>query len=51
MNSDMLQIPVKVGDIVWAYDVLNDMKVPLIVMEVYEDNTWKGNIAWTWGMA
>ena len=51
MNSDMLQVPVKLGDIVWAFDVLDDMKVPLVVVKLFEDGSWNGSIAWTWALA
>ena len=51
MNSDKAICPPKLGDIVWTFDVDSDMKVPLEVVKLYEDGTWDGAIAWTWGVA
>ena len=53
MTSDISTTPppVKLGDLVWVFDVLSDMKVPLKVKTVYEDGTWDGTVAWTWGWA
>ncbi len=43
--------PVHVGELVWGFDVDSQMKVPLTVTKVYEDGTWDGKVAWTWGWA
>ena len=52
MTSDArVSIDMKPGDIVWAFDVLSDMKIPLEVLRVYEDGSWDGGNVWTWGRA
>jgi hypothetical protein len=43
--------PIKTGDIVWVYDLVSDMKIPLVATKVYENGEWDGNMAWTWGLA
>ncbi len=39
------------GELVWVYDADSDMKVPMIVKDVYNDGSWNGRVAWAWGMA
>ncbi len=53
MNMDTPPVlpPVHVGDMVWAFDTDSGMKIPLKVMKVYEDGSWDGRPAWTWGLA
>ena len=43
--------PVKVGDLIWAFDVRSDMKVPMEVVKTYENGEWDGIQAWSWGWA
>jgi len=51
MTTDTPLEVVKIGDIIWVYDIIWDMKVPLSVVEVSDDGGWKGAITWTWGWA
>jgi hypothetical protein len=43
--------PIKLGDTVWVYDMVSDMKVPLVAVRVYENGEWDGNMVWTWGIS
>jgi len=53
MNFDIPIRPseTKLGDIVWMFDIAFDMNVPVKVTKLYEDGTWDGMPAWTWGWA
>jgi hypothetical protein len=44
-------LEIKVGDIIWVFDMFMDMKIPLSVVEVMDDGGWKGALTWTWGEA
>jgi hypothetical protein len=42
---------IKLGDIVWFFDVDSDMKVPMEVTKLYPNGEWDGAQVWTWGWA
>ncbi len=51
MITDTILQPAVLGDIIWVYDFMSDMKVPMEVTKIYMDGSWDGMIAWTWGWA
>ena len=42
---------IKLGDIIWMYDLISGMKVPLTVVKVHSDGGWDGALTWTWAIA
>ena len=51
MITDTTFQPASLGDIIWVYDLISDMKVPMEVTRLYEDGSWDGMVAWEWGWA
>ncbi len=49
--NDVTLPQANLGDIIWIYDYVSDMKVPMEVTRIYNDGSWDGMIAWTWGWA
>jgi|GEM_PF-7119595 len=51
MDIPLISSSTKEGDIIWAYDSIEGMKIPMAIIKIFENGTWLGKIAWTWGLA